>query len=111
MNRHTKIARNCVDAGRVKKTVIAAAAFFSLAAFGESEQGAISDIELALNSARSEVMTAYEANGKDFPFKLEVAMRSKHVSAMSYNSGSSVASVIATITDTSNANLDGKMLG
>jgi hypothetical protein len=95
----------------MKRTVIAAAAFFSFAAFGESEQAAISEVVSPLNSARSEVMTAYEVNGKDFPFKLDVAMRSKYVSAISYNSGPSVASVVATITDTSNTNLDGKMLG
>ena len=95
----------------MKRTVIATAAFFSFAAFGESEQAAISEVVSALNSARSEVMTAYEVNGKDFPFKLDVAMRSKYVSAISYNSGPSVASAIATITDTSNTNLDGKMLG
>lgn len=79
-----------------------------------ADQAAIFKMLSILDSARAEAMTIYVVNGKEFPalHRDALQLHSEHVAGIAYNTlGHSIASLVATIQNTGNMNLDGKGLG
>jgi len=79
-----------------------------------SEEQAVSAVIAELERAKTSLMQAYAARGKAFPKTSEWEYRSNSGDApsMAYNSKSPTsASLVADITGTKNADLDGRHLG
>ncbi|TMH78090.1 MAG: hypothetical protein E6H52_03125 [Betaproteobacteria bacterium] len=97
----------------MKRTWIAAPLCFACAAMAGSEQQAVSAVIAELERAKSSLMQAYAARGKAFPKTSEWEYRSNSGDAPSiaYKSkGPTSASLVADITGTKNADLDGRHL-
>ena len=96
----------------MKRTWIAALLlFFACAAMAGSEQQAVSAVMAELERAKSSLMQEYAARGKGFPKASEWEYRTKSGTSVDYNSrGPKSASLVADITGTKNADLDGRHL-
>ena len=97
----------------MRRAWIAGLLCFACAAMAESEQQAVSTVIAELERAKSSLMQAYAARGKAFPKTSEWEYRSDSGDAPSiaYNSrGPRSASLVADITGTKNADLDGRHL-
>ncbi|MBV8210943.1 MAG: pilin [Burkholderiaceae bacterium] len=97
----------------MKRTWIAAALCFACAPVVGAEQQTVSAVVAALERAKSALMQAYAVRGKAFPKTSEWQYRSDSSDAPSiaYNSRSpTTASLVADITGTKNADLDGRHL-
>jgi type IV pilus assembly protein PilA len=69
-----------------------------------------------LNSAKTALSEAYEANGSQFPlpanYALKAALNAKYVEALAYNrTDVTTASIVVTLKATGSAEVDGKFLG